>query len=115
MGLLNCKIHGETGVMPYVSNSIVEQLSSNNIYKAIQIVRINVVFHDNEEFLFDRKYFFTEDEIKKFSLKNSYLIKSEEESTSFSNLMENKLHPICIQCFIEFMIKIGYSEMINKL
>ena len=112
MGLYNCKIHGERGVLSYASAGIVERILLKKRDSPLQVKVINVVFQDNSAVLFDRKYYFTEEEFNASSFKDSYLIQSEEDDEKFSVLMINKLRPICVQCFNDFMTETGHANLL---
>ena len=112
MGLFNCKIHGERGALSYASAGIVERISLKERDVPLNIKVINVVFQDNNEVLFDRKYYFTEEEFNASSFKDSYLVQTEEESETLSALMINKLRPICVQCFNDFMTETGHTDLL---
>lgn len=109
MGLINCNIHGENGVIPYISNDLCQIISSNKKISPSQIKSIHAVFFDEGEILFDRYYFFSATLFHQLSLKENYEIISDEDELNFNNLIKKHLGVICIVCFKDYMESINYE------
>lgn len=104
MGLINCKIHGESGVMSNASIALCENIKNSVSMKDKSIMTINVIYKDNDgEFLFDENYFFTKGEVDELTLKNSYEVQTDNEERSIHNLLKNHLEIECVECFKSYM------------
>jgi len=109
MSLLKCKYHGEAGSMPYVSIGLADKINNRVYLESSSIKTVHVVFNDEGEYLFDRYYFFIEDVFKKLSLKEEYIVDTDEEEKDFEELFFNQLGITCIDCFKDYMKEIGYA------
>lgn len=109
MGLMNCKIHGMIGVIPYVSKKLCRYILSNERINFSEIKSIHTVFFDEGEILFDRYYFFDANLFNYLNLKEYYEIITDEDESNFKNLTQEHLSTVCVSCFKEYMNKIGYN------
>ena len=109
MGLMKCEIHGETGVISYVSKDLCKLILKKEKTIPSKIKSIHAVFFDEGEMLFDRFYFFSSDLFDSLSLKEEYKIISDEDESNFNNLIRKHLGSICVNCFKDYMRDIGYN------
>ncbi len=109
MGLINCSVHGEVGVISYVSRDLCSFILSNQYVDSSIIRSIHAVFYDEGEELFDRFYFVSEDVFDAYALKEFYRIVSDEDELDFNEKMKNRLGSVCIACFKSYMEEIGYK------
>ncbi len=69
MGILNCKKHGEAGVMPYVSKDIRQYILNDEKIDPSLIKSMHVYFFDGDEMIYDRFYYFSAELFDQLSLK----------------------------------------------
>lgn len=110
MGLINCTIHGGSGVMPYISNDLCQIILNKKTLDLSDIKSIHAVYYDEGSFLFDRYYFFSKKLFHDLSLKNEYKIINDEDEINFNFLMKKHLGLICISCFKNYMDSINYKH-----
>lgn len=109
MGLMNCEIHGEIGVISYVSKDLCQLILNKEKISPSKIKSIHVTFYDDGEILFDRYYFFSIDLFNRLPLKEHYEIISDEDESMFARLTQEHLGAVCVGCFKDYMNNIGYK------
>ena len=110
MALINCKIHGETGVIPTVSKNLADSISANKVTKNdIKVVYLKV--YDGDDFLLEKVYFLSFSLDVDDFLMEDMTIRNDEDDQLFSSHISPLFHGggFCVKCFKEYMIKIGFD------
>ena len=113
MGLILCKIHGESGLIPYVSNAIYARFKdASQKSQPIDIAVVNILLKIEDDYSIEQKYYFTKEEFDVFTLKNRYTIQTDDDESSLNTIMKDKFHPMCVKCFNNFMTETGHANLL---
>jgi len=110
MGIVKCKVHGETGIKPFIDRKIIDMVVLNyqglllekNIEKKIFLVTEQCIFDETESF--NINYYIAEMTMRKNKLKQLYIISSDEEEDEFHKIIP-QTSGTCGKCFEEYIEK----------
>jgi len=107
VSLINCQIHGEVGVHPYVSKALGHKLDINPNLKLEDIHKIRVDIYDDNEFLLSNDYYLLTNEISQDI--TLLVIRNDQDEESLLRPLMSKFKGggYCVKCFNIFLSKIS--------
>ncbi|MEZ8188148.1 hypothetical protein ACED29_20275 [Shewanella sp. 5S214] len=113
MGLIKCKVHGESGVVPFVSKRLSDKIAISGIHSFKDFTVLEVIFYDGDDIFCNDKYYLLNDEVPSEIIKNKpILIHNDEDEVNLNTLVGRSFlgGGCCIKCFNNFMKSLTYSK-----
>ncbi len=103
MGLIQCRKHGQTGIVPNISIDICEDQLGEKDNNISEICIIYIRVFDGEEYLFDQKNYINKKLFDQLGMQFDYIIRKEEDEESL-NAFFPKTSGMCADCFKEYIL-----------
>jgi len=102
MGLILCGKHGQSGVVPFVSKKLSNEISLGNIVNIKDFSILHVIFYDDDEILGKDKYYLMKEELPQEAItSNPIKIYTDEDENKLNILLGSSFlgGGCCVICF----------------
>lgn len=103
MSLINCPIHGQVGLHPYVSKALGHELDINSSLKLADIHKVRVEIYDDDEQLSTNDYYLLSGEVSSDLTLIVIRTEKDEENLLKPLMMKFKGGGYCVRCFRSFL------------